>query len=253
MPASPASVSAEPPRAMASFAISARPRVMSAARVLCPNPMPSTAPGGDGDDVLQRAPALDARHVVARVGAQVGRVEALHHVRARRRRLRDAMTTAVGRRFASSFGEARARQERHVLARVRGQLLGEHLVHEHERVVLDALRRAHDGDALRCCTCGAAARATSRVAWLGTTKTTMCAPSSAASRSSVAREFARQRRPGQITRVLVARVDGVTQVRAGATRGSPRRPCRRGAMRAPYPTRRRRARRPSSMPLKLSW
>ena len=60
--------------------------------------------GGDRDDVLQRAAALDADDVVARVRAQVGRVEAAHHDLARRRRFA-AMTTAVGRWAASSLAK----------------------------------------------------------------------------------------------------------------------------------------------------
>jgi hypothetical protein len=81
MPARPASVSGSPPIFMASRAISARPRVISAARVLWPKPSPSLAPAGDGDDVLQRAAHLDAHHVVGHVHAEavVGPEGLLHH------------------------------------------------------------------------------------------------------------------------------------------------------------------------------
>ncbi len=56
MPARPARVSADPPRAMASFATSASPRVMSAARVLWPKPMPSTAPAAIAITFLSAPP-----------------------------------------------------------------------------------------------------------------------------------------------------------------------------------------------------
>ena len=70
MPASPASVSGLAALRTASREISARPRVMSAARVLWPEAEPVGDAGGDGHDVLERAAELDAGHVVRGVDAE---------------------------------------------------------------------------------------------------------------------------------------------------------------------------------------
>ena len=79
MPASPASVSGEPPREIGEPRDLGEPaRDDRRARVV-PVAEPLDGAGRDGDDVLQRAAALDAVDVLARVEPQVRRVEPLHH------------------------------------------------------------------------------------------------------------------------------------------------------------------------------
>ena len=75
----PEKVSGSPPRATPRRVSSARPRVMTAARVLSPAPRPSAMPDGDGDDVLQHAAHLAADDVLVRVHPeQVGLEDVLH-------------------------------------------------------------------------------------------------------------------------------------------------------------------------------
>ena len=63
------------PAASPSRAISARPRVISAALALSPAPSPSQAPAGERDHVLGRGAQLDADQIVVEVDAEHRRVE----------------------------------------------------------------------------------------------------------------------------------------------------------------------------------
>src|SRR5262245_56032064 len=96
----------------------------------------------DGDDVLQRAPELDARDIVARVEPQRRTLQALLHLRSRSRiggRHDD------GGRHAARHLECKARTGEHRDGSA-AHFLRDHLRHAVERIRLEAFRRAdHDG------------------------------------------------------------------------------------------------------------
>ena len=155
---------------------------MSIARVLWAEAEAVGAARRDGDDILDGAATLHAWDVRAGVRAHVRGVEPLHDVGADTLVLRRD-DDADGQPAASSFAND-GPEGTQVMVRLAGELRGEDLVHERERAVLDALRGAHDG--AECGTLRATSCATSRVACDGATKTTIDAPESASSGSTVA-------------------------------------------------------------------
>ncbi len=97
-PERPASVSGRAPIATARRVISAKPRVISAARAEAPRPGAVDHAAGDGDDVLQRAAELGADHVVGQVEAQAAGGEAgLQRAAEARGRRRRASARSAGR------------------------------------------------------------------------------------------------------------------------------------------------------------
>ena len=114
---------------------------MSAASALWPRPSPSTTPGGDGDDVLQRAAELDADDVAAAVEPKRRRAKVRHHRFDDRRRV--AGRDYRGRQLARQFACETRTGQHDDLAAV-GELLPQHLRHSQQRSLFQALRGADD-------------------------------------------------------------------------------------------------------------
>ena len=138
MPASPAKVSGFAPAAIPSRVISARPRVISPALPLSPKPSAVRRPGGDRDDVLERAAQLDADEVAVDVEPEPRAAPSRAWTRSRER-------LSVGRhhrRRRQAAGdlerEVRAGQRRDP-AGIERAGLGDDLAHPQQRPGLEAL------------------------------------------------------------------------------------------------------------------
>ena len=138
MPARPEKVCCSPPMAHPSRVSSARPRVITAARVLSPVPRPSAMPEAMAITFFERAGDLAPDHVVVRVHAEeVGREHLLQ-------RVGDAVVLHgdhAGRRVPGQdlLGQVGAGEQ---AVRATRELLGQHLGHAQPRALLEALREA---------------------------------------------------------------------------------------------------------------
>ena len=107
-------------------------------------PEPVAGAGRDREHVLERAADLDAGRVVARIHAEPLRRERALHLHRQCFVLRGDHD--VGREPERDFlRKARAGQHSEPLGRLRAEHVGDHLAHQHERVVLDPLRRTDEG------------------------------------------------------------------------------------------------------------
>ena len=184
-------------------AISARPRVISAgARVVAEAEAVGRA-GGDRDDVLERAAALDADDVVGRVDAEASVAEACCTRARASRSLAPATTTAVGWPSGDLLREARAREVREACSCACAassssstSLMSMSVSFSMPLVALHRARPRARSAALRARTRGARARGRrprrARRRW------------SASSRSCVARSVAAARRPAGSAGSLLA-------------------------------------------------
>ena len=144
IPARPERVMGLAPRRTASRAVSARPRVIRAARVLEPKPSPSATPAASAMMFFHRAANLDSDEIFGRVHTEVpGMIEDLLHG------LADILSPRGngdrGRHACRHLTrEARTREGADSGGVALPHCLLEDSGHRQVGVVLDPLRRAHD-------------------------------------------------------------------------------------------------------------
>ena len=193
MPASPAKVSGSAPIATPSRVISASPRVISAARGLCPSPRPSRIPAAIGDHVLERTRRARPRRRrgPSRPGRSASRRAAVRRARWPRRRA--AATTAVGWPWQTSIAKLGPESAAN---RASGSHSANTSRHERQRVVLDALGRA-DHQRTAGHRASRTRSTTARTAWLGGAETMTPAPLTASRGSRERPQSAASRTPGR--------------------------------------------------------